>query len=344
MVDGACCAAVGNASSNASGAIHCYRAYGLGIASNVPLKGLTALDRPERIDVQLTLGELPTPGASADWEHYYRSPQLDTSGHPQVVVARSVKQRLYRVTYSDNTTITLDEAGTHVWAVWDPRATLEDTATYLLGPTLGFVLRLRGVPCLHASAVVIDDSVVAFVGASGAGKSSTAAAFAKLGFPVVTDDVLAVVERAGVFQVEPAYPRVRLWGEATRSLFGAENALPLITPNWNKRFLDLNSPGFRFQPQPLPLAVIYLLGGAPIATQRAWACACEPRDALIALVSNVYTSYLATPPMQAHELRFAARLLPQVNVRRLALPDLDSPQLCEDVIADFRAAKSQKAT
>ena len=42
---------------------------------------------------------------------------------------------------------------------------------------MGFVMLLRGIVCLHASAIAIDDEAIALLGPAGSGKSTTAAAF-----------------------------------------------------------------------------------------------------------------------------------------------------------------------
>ncbi len=85
--------------------------------------------------------------------------------------------------------------------------TLADIVPYLQGQLLGLVQRLRGVTCLHASAILIGDRAIAVAGFAGAGKSSTAAAFLQMGFPVLADDVVPVFEEAGKFMVQPAHPR-----------------------------------------------------------------------------------------------------------------------------------------
>jgi len=89
--------------------------------------------------------------------------------------------------------------------------TTEDAATYLLGPVLGLLLRLRGVTCLHASAVALADRAIAFVGSEGAGKSTTAALLARKGLAIISDDVVALVERDALFTFIPAYPYLSLW-------------------------------------------------------------------------------------------------------------------------------------
>ncbi len=88
-------------------------------------------------------------------------------------------------------------------------------AALLVGRALSNAFRQRGWLPLHASAVVLEgiDGVartVLFVGESGAGKSTTAAAFHARGHRVIADD-LAVLQQVGSkCVVRPAWSRVRL--------------------------------------------------------------------------------------------------------------------------------------
>jgi ABC-type multidrug transport system fused ATPase/permease subunit len=61
----------------------------------------------------------------------------------------------------------------------------------VLGPALGVLLHQRGVLALHASSVLLDRGVVAFLGRSGAGKSTMAAALHRRGHALVADDITA---------------------------------------------------------------------------------------------------------------------------------------------------------
>src|SRR5258708_3332580 len=104
---------------------------------------------------------------------------------------------------------------------------------------LGVLVRLRGVTCLDASAVAIEDRWVAFVGPEAAGKSTTAAAFARQGYGVLSDDIVALVERDGAFHVMPAYPHLCLWPDSVKMLYGSSEMLPRFSPEWEKRRLAL---------------------------------------------------------------------------------------------------------
>lgn len=83
---------------------------------------------------------------------------------------------------------------------------------YLLGSAFGALLLQRGSLPLHGSALAIDGKAVVFSGRSGIGKSTLAHAFVKGGFPLLSDDVVAVdMLEGGVSIVHPAYPQQKLW-------------------------------------------------------------------------------------------------------------------------------------
>ena len=306
--------------------------YGLGVETNLAMAGLAGLPEPGQVDVRIHLRDAPA--TFADWHAYYESEEQD-DGVPAVRVSRNADPDAFRIEYVDGTVVYVDGPGREVWATWPHPATVEDTATYLLGPTLGFVLRLRGITCLHASVVAIDDRAVAFAGPAGAGKSTLAAAFARRGHAILTDDVAPLVESADCFRVAPAYPRVRLWPESAASLFGRAESLPLITPTWEKRFLPLDGDRFFFESRPLELAAIYLLADRADDGPRIEAVA--SRDALMSLVANTYTNYLLDRGMRAAEFQVLGRLVDRIAVRR-AVPARDLAAidaLCDAVLADL---------
>jgi hypothetical protein len=70
----------------------------------------------------------------------------------------------------------------------------------LLDTVLWTVSLLRGYEQLHASAVRTDNGLIAFIAASGGGKTSVAAEFLRRGAALFTDDILALEQRGtGVF-------------------------------------------------------------------------------------------------------------------------------------------------
>jgi hypothetical protein len=142
--------------------------------------------------------------------------------------------------------------------------------------------------------------------------------------------------------VQAGYPRVRLWSAAVQGLFGAPDALPLLTPNWDKRFLDLSCAHAGFESQPLPVGGIYLLGPRSTAPRLQRLAA---REALVQLVANTYATHLLTPAMRAHEFDVLARLVQVVPVYLLhPLDDLTAiGQLCQ-LIEDNCLQDSSRGT
>jgi hypothetical protein len=207
---------------------------------------------------------------------------------------------------------------------------------------MGFVLRLRGVCCLHASAISIGQKVIAFSGPPQAGKSTTAAAFAKLGYPVVSDDILALVEKDGTFLVRPGYPRLCLWPDAATSLYGSSQRLPRITPEdgendwWDKCYLDLTSGGHHFQRQSLPLSAIYLLDERMESADCPRVEAVSMSSALVKLAANTYMNYLLDRNLRSKEFHFLNRVVSGLPIRRVIshTDPAGLPRLCEVILRD----------
>lgn len=240
--------------------------------------------------------------------------------------------------YDDGARFAVDGHGREVWADWPENYSLEDACTYLVGPVLGFVLRLRGTVCLHASGVAVDGRAIALVGLPGAGKSTTAAAFACCGFPVLSDDVVALTDLATQFLVQPGYPRINLWPDSVRKLFQSEDALPRITPTWDKRYMPLGESGHHFASSPLPLGAIYLLEGRDPALTAPVLEEVSSKEALIALVCNTYVNYLLDEDMRRTEFEVLSRVVSGVPIRRVRPPAEPSTiyKLCEAIADDAR--------
>ncbi|MCB0210824.1 MAG: serine kinase [Anaerolineae bacterium] len=134
----------------------------------------------------------------------------------------------------------------------------------LLGATMAALLRLRGQMVLHASGVVIDGGVVAFLGESGWGKSTLAEAFYAQGYTFVADDIIAISVSEQALTVTPGYPQTKLWPDAVDSM-GHLAALPELYHNAHKRAHRLTT---GFLQAPLPLKRLYILGTTDAASVR----------------------------------------------------------------------------
>jgi hypothetical protein len=272
-----------------------------------------------RPDVEVRLGTFP-PRRNEQLDGAERlvfsSSNRDQGNKPTHQLWKREQDSLFRLEFCDGTQFWLDSKGRRLWSTRPENLSLQSTLSYLLGPVLGFLLRLRGVVCLHASAVAVADQSVVFVGAGGAGKSTTAAAFARQGCAVLSDDVVALSEREGRFLVQPSYPHVLLWPDSSQALFGSEDTLPAISEDWDKRRLPLGDGGKRYQDTALPLAVTYILGKRCEKT----VSAIDPlsgSSALLPLIANSYATGLLEPEKRAQEFEAFARLIATVPVRSL---------------------------
>lgn len=193
-------------------------------------------------------------------------------------------------------------------------STLADSVTYLTGPVLGFVLRLRGVLALHASAVVLDGGAIAFAGQSGSGKSTAAAMLALQGVPVLSEDLVALtpITPGSVLRAHSGYPSVRLWPSAAAML--ATASLPTVTPRWGKLALDVPAP-----PHSAPLRAVYLLGERVQVEGPAEVIDISLASALLELVSSTYVPHLLRAEDRATEFRQLEALVQRVPVRRLRM-------------------------
>ena len=81
-----------------------------------------------------------------------------------------------------------------------------DWQRFLIAQVLPFVAVLRGLEVFHASAVAVEGRAVAFLGPSGAGKTSIAMALCRLGASFLADDVLAVEREGGHLLGHPGAP------------------------------------------------------------------------------------------------------------------------------------------
>jgi hypothetical protein len=294
-------------------------------------------------DLRVSLGSLgkfdDAAGARA-WQAPWRQRPADDPSQPPLVRVWRGDDGHFRVTYCDGAEFAIDPAASEVFGVSRSSAlTLDDLLVYLQGPILGFVLRLRGVTCLHASAAIADGRAFGVVGAGGLGKSTSAAIFARMGLPVLTDDVLALADREDTFDVQPGLPRVLLWSESVRALFGDPEALPRIVGGWDKRYLDLTQPGYHFGGRATPLRALYVLGARLPPDAAPEITTLGGTRAMTYLLANTYANDFLDTGLRARELEVLGRLIRHVPIRLVRAPDdrAKAAQVCEAVLADFRA-------
>ncbi len=169
--------------------------------------------------------------------------------------------------------------------------TLAEAEALFLGVVSALYLELGGSVCLHGSAVVKASSAVGFLGFNRAGKSSLAASFLAAGYPLLTDDVLALdLDDPSGIRALPGLPQIRLWPAAAEQLVEGADELEPVHPGFDKRRVPVGAGGLGefFDAATSPRALLLpARGGAEIALELI-----SPREATIELVRHSFLGAL----------------------------------------------------
>ena len=105
---------------------------------------------------------------------------------------------------------------------------------FTVSEALGLILFQRGYFLLHASSVNVGDEAWCFMGDPGAGKSTSAAAFVKVGCRLLSDDLTAIFFKNEEAYVLPAYPQLKIWENTATGLDYADDHLRPLSEGLNK--------------------------------------------------------------------------------------------------------------
>ncbi len=285
--------------------MHSYVVYGLTVHSEISLPALLPGNGTADVEVRLgSLDEITADLKSRPWRCLLRP-------HEAHILWDEIATFVSR----DGCSIVVDPA---------PDADERSVQLGVMGPAFATLLQQRGFLLLHASAVEIDGVAVAFMGSSGWGKSTMAAALHARGHRLVVDDVVAIRFESGQPEVYPGFPQFKLWPDALDALGADASALPAIDPEMDKRARRI-SEGF-FGVESLPLGSVYVLGrGDSIEIEQL-----NARDAFLQLAYHSYgIQWLHEVSGPAYFVE-RAELARRLSVRRLRRPrDL---QLLPDVV------------
>jgi hypothetical protein len=274
---------------------------------------LPLLSRADAGDPQLTLRLAShTSGEPRRGAAWYRSEP--TSGDEAIVIDRTEDGELL-VHFPDATSFRVAQDGASIELLAAPaRYTRDDVAAYALGPVLAIALHLQGAVLLHAASVVMHGKALLFAGASGAGKSTTAAIFHHLGYDVLADDL---TEIDGAFAL-PSIAAVRLWPDVLESLYGSAAAFPDRAPSWDKKVVCVET-----VERPHEIAAILFLDGAAANPQIE---RLAPKEGWLRLIANAYTARLPDPEMSHRIFDETSALADRVPMFSFAPPLLATPE------------------
>ncbi|MBW4641175.1 MAG: hypothetical protein KME05_23765 [Gloeocapsa sp. UFS-A4-WI-NPMV-4B04] len=275
-----------------------YFAYGLGIHSAIPLPEFIPVDIECDVTIRLEKSD-PTPN------DYVPLAAIDKPLYLKINTAEAI------IAVKDLAVFVV-RGGQEIVIIPTQNQNIDERLIrlYIVGTVMAVLLYQRGLLVLHGSVVDVNGAAIAFLGKSGAGKSSTAAAMHKYGYKLLADDV-AAIKLDSTATVFPGFPQIKLSSEAAVSLGYDTEALSLY-PVTEKH-------GYRLQqefPQvPLPLKCIYVLADEPefdIEILR-------PQEAVIELVRHSRPTTLFHSGGAPHFLQ-CANLAKKLTVYRLKRP------------------------
>jgi hypothetical protein len=192
--------------------------------------------------------------------------------------------------------------------------------TYLLTHGMSYAMLEMGIEQLHGTCVLIDQRAVAFVGDSGHGKSTLAAAFVRAGYRLISDDML-LVRPGALATVIPALPQIKLFPDVAESLLGQHVQGERMNPLTRKTIIRLAPE--QFYRDEAPLECLYVLA-SPSA--RASQSAVEigeisRQDAFIALCKAAFNSDESKSERLKRQFSYASQIVSSVPIKRLSFGD-----------------------
>ena len=223
-----------------------------------------------------------------------------------------------------------------------PHTDSESFYVYLLGQALSFALVKGGFEPLHATAVVLDDKAVAFVGDCGSGKSTLAAGFLQAGHRLLTDDLLLLQKTTRGILAYPGPARIKLFPKvAGQFLADASTGVPL-NPKTQKQIIPLHDT--QVCVEAMTIGAIYVLASANKGNDSTVRITpLTEKQAFVSLLGNTFNRVIVDADRLRRQFDAAQALANITTVSKLSYPRSfrHLPSVREAIIADLRARNSE---
>lgn len=293
-----------------------YKAFGLTISSDVELPELIVMEEQTgTIDVEIRMEDVTA--QYCEW-----------SGRPNQFV---VREHTVMFQIPDMATFSI-ENGKFIKVTPMEKADPDELRLLVLGTCMGSILMQRNIFPLHGSAVAVNGKAYAIVGDSGAGKSTLASAFMEQGYPLLSDDVIAVTlsREDNTPYVTPSYPQQKLWQDSLQRLGLKTDQYRSVYGRLDKYSVPVSS---RFCSDPMPLAGVFELvkSDEPFVQ-------CRPigkLDRIHTLFSHTYRNFLIPSlGLTDWHFRMSAAMVNRLDMFQLRRPQtgFTAPQLVTQIM------------
>lgn len=319
--------------------MHHYKIYGLAISSTRKIALLSESEPAAKsdLDVDWIAAGPDTPDKNLEWRQVHT--EL-LKLYAVISLWRNEQTGLTKVTFEmegrEPLDFVVDSGNKRLTIIHHPDELISDLESYLVGPGLGIVMRLRGMVCMHSSVVAINGKAVALLGHSTAGKSTTAAGLANAGAKVMADDIAVLTPKENGFEVQPGYSKVRLRPVAAGFLTENPESLPIVYSTRDSRYVSLDQDKGHNNGA-LPLVAIYILGNVSEDYNEPSIAPVESKDKLLSLLVNTYGSYVVMDDLRAFEFELLSKVAKTIPIRRLFYShDISTlPRQCEIILKDI---------
>lgn len=214
-----------------------YYAYGLMIASEIPVIGFKEVDEIVP-DVMIIEGNVPEHIENViSQSSFYQS-------NDHEFLFRRESMGIFYVTNGNQIVIQKSES------IKDA-----ELSSVIIGICLGAILHQRKLLPLHASAIFFKNKCIVIAGKSGAGKTTLAAAFLKAGALLIADDVSLIKFSNEVPEIVPAFPTIKICPDSLLHLGQSSMGLLPVRDEMQKFYLPVD----QFQNNPTPIDLVIIL-------------------------------------------------------------------------------------
>lgn len=244
-----------------------------------------------------------------------------TDGIGQVWASLAKQNGKYLIRFPDYADFWVSSNGREIDCIPCPDIPQETLNHLFLDQVFPCLLTQNNQIMFHAAAVGINGEAVAFIGETGAGKSTLTSSLCSKGFQLLTDDGLLVVEEAGRFWVVPGYPSVRLWPESLPEIFAGNPPSTDVAHYSDKQRVAAEQAAFPFAMERMPLRGIYLL--QPQETDSAGEIAITrifPRDAFNECFNSIFRLDFRDRVKLKEQFTMTARMVEATPVFSLNFP------------------------
>ena len=288
-----------------------YRISDVVLSSDIAMPELPAVTDPP--EWTFTVARRRLASAPPTWFHRWRNP----GEAPTLSFSRCADGYLLR--FHGRADFSIDFVKRTITG-WRRGAATLTTLRHLLIDQIMPLVFSRDRLVLHASAVATPSGAAAFVGFTGAGKSTLAASLAAAGFPILADDCLVVERSRRGFLARPFYPGARLWPDSVRAVgVQLRSSLP-VAHYTRKRRLDGRH--LSCQSEAVPLRRLFVLDRPakhdvrqPLAITRL-----RGADGLVALLECTFQIDIDDAAALRRTFELQSQLVRALPVHRLTYP------------------------